>query len=110
MGECLFFCTKNFAAYTMSNPFGSGDDSTDLRNGNVNNQSDIPGRHDRGGIVHEKPLSAFISSVPEELCGPTAEFNPFQFWNRDGSEIDEWSEQINNAIQTAVNRHHRGFN
>ena len=90
-----------------TNPFGASPDIA--QDDDDDYAPDMVGRHDRGAI-HEKPLSAFISSVPEELCGPTADFNPFQFWNRDEDEINKWSDQINEAIQTAVNRHHRGFN
>eukprot|EP01084_Bolivina_argentea_P217037 368575_1 len=89
----------------MANPFGSGsendEDDTDIH---------ISAARKNRGTLHEKPLSDFISKVPDELCVNTADFNPFQFWNVDGEEIDKWGEQINDAIQTAVNRHHRGFN
>eukprot|EP01083_Nonionella_stella_P225732 802205_1 len=85
----------------MSNPFGPG--------GNTHPPNQIIGRHDRGAI-HEKPLSQFIKDVPEELCGPTGDFNPFQFWNASKEEIEKWGDQITSAIGTAVNRHHRGFN
>ena len=60
--------------------------------------------------VTEKPLNAFIAHVPPHLCDPTADFNPFQFWNRSKDDIDLWTKEINEAIQTAVDRHHQGFN
>ena len=82
-----------------SNPFDS-----------LANNSNVEITRRGRAAVHERPLSAFISHVPPSLCGPTADFNPFEFWNYKSDEIDSWGNEIDDAIQTAVNRHHRGFN
>lgn len=109
----------------MSNPFGppsdhednvpdlAVDDSKEYNNKEYNDDYDNNesiGRQARDAIT-QKPL--IPPSVPPELCGPTSDFNPFQFWNRDkwSEEVfGKWNDQIGEAIQTAVDRYHRGFN
>ena len=98
----------------MSNPFtltsiDEKKDDINVDNTYFRKQSSIRNITDDNEFEHEG-LADYLRHIPVELTCNSNNFNPFQFWNESNDNIKKWDKSIENGINLAIDKNHKGFN
>ena len=64
----------------------------------------------KGVVGRMSNLSSYLDGISKELQQPSSVFNPFVFWDEPNEKLLAWNETIEEAIEEAVDRNHKGFN